>query len=378
VSKVNKTVVLTGNGLSVALNHDFALPKITERFYTRLSKEHKAFIQHHMGSEYNQLNFEESISSIEQAYDALQNYHKFLVSGENGANFLKVYNLEDVPLEKHIVAIREIIYEYTVSILELIDGHVQQSEIANKLDGFVSWLRCVLTTKNEVDLFTLNFDLLIETILLDIVGTEGFMDFHYKINRPWNEINNKFQYYFNPDMSRQIAGDINVRLHHLHGSLSSFKNISNGRLFKITTESLRESKLYNKIFELELIPSIVTGGGKSAKVQQSPFSFYYNEFKKKMSIDEFLCDELYIIGYSFQDDHINKAIKERLEISRRSKEPRPLNIVIVDYAATEEDKTKFISKVNKELGLGARTRGKFVANDNRIIFEGANGISKLI
>jgi hypothetical protein len=375
---MSKAVVLTGNGLSVALNRDFALPKITERFYTRLSPEHKAFIQHHMGAEYNQLNFEESISSIEQAYDALQNYHNFLVSGENGTNFLDVYGLEAVPLEKHVKAIREIIHEYTASILDLIDGNVHHSKIEDNLSGFVLWLEKILNIKNEVDLFTLNFDLLLETIMLKIIGTELFTDFHYKISRPWNVINNNFQYYFNPDLARQIAGDRNIKLHHLHGSLSSFKNINDGRLFKITTESLRDSDIYNRIFELNLIPSIVTGGGKSHKVQQAPFSFYYNEFKKKMCIDEHLCDELYIIGYSFRDDHINNAIKERLEISRRARNPRPVEIVVVDYASTPDQKLNFIARINPVLGLGPRTRGRFVENDARIIFDGANAISHLL
>ncbi|MGG3641174.1 hypothetical protein ABES38_07300 [Bacillus gobiensis] len=70
--------------------------------------------------------------------------------------------------------------------------------------------------------------------------------------------------------------------------------------------------MYENIFEQGVIPSIVTGGGKSLKVQQNPFHFYYNEFKKSMVIEDYLCNELYIIGYSFRDDHINKAIVDSM------------------------------------------------------------------
>lgn len=375
---MSKIVVLTGNGLSVALNRDFALPNITRRFYDRLSEEHKAFIEHHMGGQYNQLDFEESIASIEQSYDALQNYSNFLSSGIHGEKFIQTYGLDAASLERHVSAIKEIIYEYTASILDLIDGHVHHDEIEENLSSFVEWLRAILGRQGaEVDLFTLNFDLLLETILLEEVGTDGFMDFHHR-GRRWDAIDSNFRFNFNPDLSKQIAGNRKVRLHHLHGSLSSFKNVIDGKLFKVTTESLRYYELYNRIFDFDLIPSIVTGGGKSIKVQQSPFNFYYNEIKKCMYIEDYLCDELYIIGYSFRDDHINKAITERLKLTRSTTNPRPLNMAIVDFAPTQVLKNEFIARVNSALELGPRTRGRFTENDTRIIFEGANAINQLL
>ncbi|CAN7457696.1 SIR2 family protein [Paenibacillus sp. LjRoot56] len=375
---MSKVVVLTGNGLSVALNRDFSLPNITRRFQNRLSDEHRAFIEHHMGGQYNQIDFEESIASIEQSYDALQNYYNFLSNGVHGERFMQSYGLEATPLMRHVNAIKEIIHEYTASILDLIDGHVHHTEIEEHLSGFVSWLNATLRREEtEVDLFTLNFDLLLETILLEEVGTEGFMDFHHR-GRRWDAIDNNFRFNFNPDLSKQIAGNRKIRLHHLHGSLSSFKNVIDGKLFKVKTEDLRDFELYDRIFDLDLIPSIVTGGGKSIKIQHSPFNFYYNEFKKKMYIEDQLCDELYIVGYSFRDDHINKAIAERLKLARNSTSPRPLNIVIVDFAATQAQKDEFIERVNTVLELGPRTRGRFVVNDTRIIFDGANGIRHLL
>jgi hypothetical protein len=91
-----------------------------------------------------------------------------------------------------------------------------------------------------------------------------------------------------------------------------------------------------------------------------------------MVIEEHLCDELFIIGYSFRDEHINKAIKERLKIARRSKEPKDLKIVIVDYAGDDASKLEFVTRINKVLELPKKHA--FEIEDERILFGGANSI----
>jgi hypothetical protein len=372
-----KRVVLTGNGLSVALNSDFSLKSITERFFERLDESHRDFIKHHMKEDYSQLDFEEAISSIEQVYDSLSNYNAFL-EGDSGQSFLSAYTLNNKEFISHIEAIQTVIYEYTSSILDLIKDNVRKKDIEDKLQPFVDWLVETVNTSDEVDLFTLNFDLLLETILLTYYPKDQFADFHYK-GKKWDAIDGDFQYYFDPvrsEMIHPINYENNVRLHHLHGSLSSFKDLETGRLFKITTESLRNNEVYDNIFEYGIIPSIVTGGGKSLKVQQNPFQFYYNEFKKSMVLEEQMCEELYIIGYSFRDEHINKAIKERCEASRRRKSPIPLKLVIVDYANKEEDKLDFLERVNTELGIPRKQH--FNLESENILFGGANSINSLL
>lgn len=367
-----KRVVLTGNGLSVGLNPDFSLKSITERFFDRLDDEHRDFIEHHMKENYSQLDFEEAIASIEQVYDSLAHYNDFL-SGEKGSNFLNAYKLENTEIEKHIGAIKTIIHEYTSSILDLIINNVKQQDIKDKLQPFVDWLVDTIDTSDEIDLFTLNFDLLLETILLTYYESEKFADFHFRSKKKWAAIDNNEQYYFDPDRSRDIHKKNyinNVRLHHLHGSLSSFKDIESGRLFKITTEALKENNLYDNIFEHGVIPSIVTGGGKSLKVQQNPFNFYYTEFKKTMVIEDQLCDELYIIGYSFRDEHINKAVAER--IKNEKDKDKPLKMVIVDFASDDATKQEFINRINKALKIPKKNAIEL--GDERILFEGANSI----
>ncbi|HDR4453816.1 SIR2 family protein [Bacillus sp. FSL K6-1338] len=372
-----KRVVLTGNGLSVALNSDFSLKSITERFFDRLDGSHREFIKHHMKDNYSQLDFEEAIASIEQVYDSLAHYNGFLI-GEKGKNFLDAYKLKNTEFNDHIKAIQTIIHQYTSSILDLIINNVKQKDISDKLQPFVDWLVDTIDSSEKIDLFTLNFDLLLETILLTYYSTDKFADFHFRGKR-WSAINNEWQYYFDPDRSKQIHPinyQNNIRLHHLHGSLSSFKDIKSGRLFKITTEALRDSNLYENIFEKGVTPSIVTGGGKSLKVQQNPFQFYYNEFKKSMVIEDDLCDELYIIGYSFRDDHINKTIADRCKIARRKEKPKPFKLVIVDYANDDTSKLEFISRINKALEIPKKHA--FQIDSANILFGGANSIKNML
>lgn len=378
---MGKKVVLTGNGLSVGLNKEFALPNITRRFFDRLSEEHKSFIEHHMDKlgrgTYVQTDFEEGIASIEQVYDSLKNYYDFLVGNENGDKFLQAYDLGRTEIENHLIAIREIVHEYTSSILDLIDGHVRWEEIGENLSGFISWLTHNISEADQIDLFTLNFDLLLETILLETVGTDEFIDYHVPRDT-WSLIDEK-RYFFSPDLSLSLYGDRKVRLHHLHGSLSSFKDIKTGKTFKITTEALRYHEVYKDILRLDIIPSIVTGGGKSIKVQENPFQFYYNEFKKRLVDEANTCDELYIIGYSFRDEHINSAIKTRLSYERKRDNPNYLKkLIVVDHQTTEEGKENFIDHINEQLELGPRMSNRFKYNDERVLFTGADSLSNLI
>lgn len=372
-------VVLTGNGLSVGLNTAFSLENITKQFYENLSGTQKEFIKHHIDridmKKYNQLDFEESIASIEQTYDSLQSYYIFLTQNIEGIRFANTEGLDIKSLEKHLISIKSIIYEYSATITDLIDGHVRKENIDRNLGNFVSWLENV-TKGAQVDLFTLNYDLLLETILLDIIGKNGFMDF-FAPGTKWDLIENQQRFHFNPMRSKVVGKYPSVKLHHLHGSLSSYKEIRTGRIFKIRTEELRKYEVNKKILDKDIIPSIITGGGKSLKVQQSPFDFYYRNFTRLLKDEENPCDELYIIGYSFRDEHINRAITERLKMERRNQNQKPLTLLIIDYQETEEEQKKFVDFLNSTLGLGPRMSNRFEIGDHRLIFGGANSIDSV-
>lgn len=373
-----KKVILTGNGLSIGLNRAFSLQNITQTFYSNLPDEHKKFIEHHMDriqkGQYIQLDFEEAIASIEQIHDSLNSYVEFLEKTDEGKIYLQSENLTVEELRSHLDIIKKIILSYSASIVEIIDGNVSWEQIGEKLSGFINWLLTQIDEDNQVDFFTLNFDLLLETILLRVVGTDRITDFH--VPRGYENGVEKFN--FSPQDNLLDFGRRKVRLHHLHGSLSSFKRLKDGRVFKLKTEDIRLKDFYRRLDPSKYFPLIITGGYKSAKIQMSPFSFYYNEFKVKMMDPDDICDELYIIGYSFRDEHINAAIIERLKLSRsKGIKRRPLHrFVIVDFKAEEVDKLEFVNFVNDALNLKS-DRTKLSIEKGNFLFNGADSIVQI-
>lgn len=107
-----------------------------------------------------------------------------------------------------------------------------------------------------MDIFTLNFDLLLETILLNLVGPDKLTDFHVK-RGTWE---GKDKFNFDPQQTLLDFGYQGISLHYLHGSLSSFKRLSDGRVFKLRTGDIRLSNLYKNIDTNKIFPAIITGG----------------------------------------------------------------------------------------------------------------------
>ncbi|HDR8066665.1 TPA: hypothetical protein QCY66_005715 [Bacillus cereus] len=54
-----------------------------------------------MKKKYNQLDIEEAIASIEQAYDSLKHYNDFL-NKENGKNFMNAYKVSNEHFVEHL------------------------------------------------------------------------------------------------------------------------------------------------------------------------------------------------------------------------------------------------------------------------------------
>lgn len=374
-----KVVVLTGNGLSIALNPEFSIPRITKKFFGCLPHEHSAFVEHHMLANINKSNFEECIASIETLYDALHGQLNFFKSDIYGSKFVESHGLDLAEIQKHEKSIRASIDLYMALILDIIYRNVRLPQIKANIPNFVRWLYSIIKTDHDVNLFTLNYDLLLETILLNFRDV-NYMNFFYPAG-PWYAISDDRsisssirRHYFDPEKALQKRKNYRAKLYHLHGSLSSFKDLKNERIFTVKTEVIKEHRVYGRIAELNIVPSIITGGQKSEKIQEEPFHFYYNELMDKMSNEEHLCEELYVIGYSFLDDHINHAISERLRIANRPNDPRPVKLLIIDYATSSEAKTNFIERINDALGLNESPINRFVKDDPRVNFGGTNSI----
>ena len=362
----SKPLFIFGNGLSIALSSEFSLKTITEKFIESLDGYEKTFLEG-ISSSQGQLSFDDfetNFAAIEASLASLIRYRKFLDS-ELGQNFIFQFQLTKPDLLSHELIIQKIYRKYIARILELIHGNVRKAHIEARLKPFKDFLAKYLGASEKGYVFTLNYDLLVETLLLDTLGSLQFTDFCYPSQNC--RLTGFPKYDFNPGRSMAIFPDsTKVELHHLHGSLSLFYDIERNRTFKYESQDIGLGSIYKRIYNdnLPIIPAIITGGGKSEKIVEYPFDWYYRSLKDLA--DSGQPSSLYIVGYSFRDSHINELIKRWMNnVKDYSK-----GLLIVDYQKDEANKKKFISIVRKALH-------KKTIDETCFEFNGANNMREV-
>jgi len=339
---------LFGNGLSIALSMDFSLKTITEKFINDLVGDEMEFFKEICGGNEN-INFndfEVNFSLIEDAYNSLRKYRKFIESNA-GQLFLTKFDLLNPDLIRHEEIIKSLYDKYIFQILDLIHGNVTKDGIATKLTEFTKFLKHQLTTCKKGYVFTMNYDLLAETILLEEVGTENMTDFCSATHKFGGTDIEKYD--FDPALNDHKYGEdytnTNVELHHLHGSLSLFYDYARNKCIKFKSEDIFDYNVYKNIGEQDwtLTPAIITGGGKSLKMNEYPFEFYFRNLKDLSTYAKY--DKLFIVGYSFRDEHVNDLISRWM----KSVKDYSKGLLIVDYKTLDKDKEEFKKFVRKQI-----------------------------
>lgn len=363
----DKVLFLFGNGLSVALSSEFSLQIITEKFINSLDGDEKKFFEALCTTEkgLNFDDFEVNFSQLESSYLNLKKYRLFMDS-RAGKTFLEKFNLDNPNLIKHENIIKSIYQKYILMILDIIHGKVKLKEIEGKLARFSDFFVKTLTHSVKGYVFTLNYDLLVETILLEKFSNNSFTDFCLPSgNYKKLEI---IKYDFDPAISKEYFEYTNsqkVELHHLHGSLSFFYDLERNKAIKFKSEDIKIEDVYRRLINEEadkLIPAIITGGGKSEKIMEYPFEYYFRELKRVCDTGE--ANKLFIVGYSFRDEHINDLINRW----RKNVDNYEDGLLIVDYKNTDEEKNDFKKFVKKQLRI------RKDIPDQCFVFEGANEI----
>ncbi|MEO7215970.1 SIR2 family protein [Mucilaginibacter sp.] len=363
----NIPLFLFGNGLSIALSPVFSLKAITESFIKNLEGDEKLFLTELCGGNesLNFDDFEENFSKLEDAYNSVVKYNQFIKSAV-GQKFLAKFNLVDPRLEQHREIIKSIYNKYIYQILGLIIGNVRKTAIQEKLGPFTKFLSEELNGADKGFVFTLNYDLLAETIMLDEIGSENFTDFCSATHVFKGTNIEKFD--FDPALNNHKYGedysDKTIELHHLHGSLSLFYDFERNKAIKFRSEDIFKYDIYNNIDKenWSLYPAIITGGGKSLKINEYPFEYYFRVFKDLSTYGKYT--KLYIVGYSFRDDHVNDLIKRWIS----SVQDYPEGLLIVDYKSDRGAQEAFKKYVKKALKL------RDTIPDACFAFGGANSI----
>ena len=176
---------------------------------------------------------------------------------------------------------------------------------------------------SRLNIFTTNNDLFNETAL-DSLNIHYINGFGGGINKFFNPA--LFSYIFSKRMDTSIEKyepvENMVNLYKIHGSVNWIEDNSNvNTFFKIREVSYPEKLKAKKNILIYPTPT------KQNKSLGSPYVELFREFQKKLLIPHSV---LFVIGYSFSDEHVNNIIYQALATNST------INIVIINDVCNKE------------------------------------------
>jgi len=193
------------------------------------------------------------------------------------------------------------------------------NEIINK--QFCQWMNKLVNQDYTLRMYTLNYDRAFK-ILLQTSGLEVFEGFN--LNGTAVDYNQSIP----PNLPR-IISDFDSHIHYnLHGSAYWNLKILNsnglsGYEFHLVPSGEIDAPAGTITFEKGkrlLLSSIITGYQKVQRTATSPFRQMFSAFDR----DCFEVGRLYIVGYSFGDEHINDIVRNARKYNNK------LEIVLID------------------------------------------------
>ncbi|MDM1410561.1 SIR2 family protein [Myroides odoratimimus] len=247
---------------------------------------------------FEKLNQEQINNNLEEVLGLLYSEH----------NFLKSTLTEDKLKENPCVLLIKLIEE---EIFTSINININASENENVLETYKAFYQKV-TLRNKdlarINVFTTNNDLFNEYAMdsLNINYINGFSGGLTKLFNP-----GLFNYTFSKRMDTSIEKfepvENMVYLYKIHGSINWTEDENNtNSFFKI--KEIPYSKDNNPTRSVLVYPAPT----KQNKSLGSPYVEMFREFQKKLLEQHTV---LFVIGYSFSDEHINNIIYQALAIN---------------------------------------------------------------
>ena len=265
---------------------------------------------------------------------------KYLMEQSEGIISKEEIDIEK--LEQLIETIKKAIFEMCdIDKISFDDNHFlkkeENKEIKNKMEkeGRYTYHKSFLTSLlqrplnlRRANIFTLNYDLAFE-YACDELGIEyinGFVGFNERNFRP--EVYN-YDFFFPGDTTEGKVRRIErvIKYYKLHGSLNwVYKNQNKNNpygLYEIPIELVR-MKLENKMDNLGEIMIYPTSSKKEYTLN-FPYSELFRKFADRLQQPEAV---LFVIGYSFYDEHVNDIIYQALANPS-------FTLIIVDFNGTQ-------------------------------------------
>jgi hypothetical protein len=160
--------------------------------------------------------------------------------------------------------IRRLYYAYCAEVLGAI-GELTRGDLAAPVVAFGDWLKAMYKAHGSASIFTLNYDLLLERMLIDdnVLGLKDWLtDFFSGLparaaTLPLGVLGAELRalpfYPWEPPRR-------NVHLHHLHGCLTHFRDTRTGMVFKISSADVRDHDVFGRLADVEAsdyVPSVI-------------------------------------------------------------------------------------------------------------------------
>ena len=196
-----------------------------------------------------------------------------------------------------------------------------------EIEGIYKWFHLFFDGYESIDFFTLNHDLLLESLMAKIIDksfSDGFSRNQKVLKSSGGEPLKLFQGEFPEPIS----------ILKLHGSIDIYRYVvaeQKGGIMTPTGEYLffKTNDYYEKqrperydpeteekvqTFHWEIDPQFITGTRKKDILNKPGiYKDLFNEFKKRIME----CQKLIVFGYSFGDEHVNEIIQLAFRKSRR-------------------------------------------------------------
>lgn len=230
--------------------------------------------------------------------------------------------LNDKELEERVKEISE----------NLLNGAEFDEKIAENLADYSRFLKAIIDVMNlsnsrqtpkSVNIFTTNYDLYIEKAVDDLIATSRFVfndgaNGYFKRTLDSSNYNQVVSYKgLNDNFISEIPS---ISLIKPHGSMNWYE----------------EAKKIIVDFKVAESPKIVTPTGHEEKD-----TYLNNHYYEMLRVFQLELDKpqsvLFIIGFSFQDEHIGKMIKRALQNPE---------LMVIAFGYSDEDEEKFLKNLN--------------------------------
>lgn len=313
--------VLVGNGLSIAVNESLRLDRLTRDFLDRHAADRedleRLIAGVNLGPVVPTEDFEGLVGGLESAEEVIGAFMGLArrVAHPDLREAADLLERQGVP-----ALVRRLYYAYCAEVLDAIGEHAR-GPLPEPGLAFGAWLKAMYQAHGRMGLFTLNYDVLLERMLVsdNLLGLRPELtDFFSGLEdrQEWIELVPRGDAALGRLFYPEDPVDRPIALHHLHGCLTHFRKNEDGSIWKFDSSDVRSRGVYDYLMgaeAAEFAPSVILGSRKVDKSREWPFSFAFLSLEQEARAAR----TVVIAGYSFRDEAVNVRLAAAADSGER-------------------------------------------------------------